>query len=174
MVEVMGSTDPNNGAKGLEWSMDAFVLDHVNTDRQMANLEAGRKKDFVPPPYNPAHPDNKWPVMIYHPSKAPEIIGVTLKGLADTRDEKKRSNQERDNEEMLELALGRDMIGTKHVWKMTPYAKPDIRVASPEEEKAAFTAQLSERDNMIRMLADTVKELKEKFDAISAPEKGKK
>jgi len=148
-LQVTGASGPNNGDNGLAESMEVFVNDHLATDRQMRNHLAGRKLTAPLPAYDPTHSDNKWPIAIHHSVRDPEIIGVSLVGLVDVPlGEKARSKQEAANEAALKHALSRPG------WQLQPYVKPNVRVLSPEEERADLLNRLREKDEKLASLAD--------------------
>ncbi len=172
-LEVTGLEGPNNGSTGHEDSMEIFVNDHIATDRKMQNFMKGVRLNTPIPPYDPKHPDNQWPVMIFHPVRQPEIIGVSLVGLKDDKatGEKKRSEAIEDNEAALKSALARP-----GGWRREPYLKPDVRVLSPEEEKSQLLSKLDEKDAKLNALADAVQKLTADAAARDAapPSKGAK
>lgn len=174
-IQVTGATGVD-GQNGHDESLETFVIDHLNTSRQLQNFAAGRKLTLPLPPYDPSHPDNHWPVMIYHAVNAPETIGVTLLGLKDdpVTKENKRTKTAMANEAALKHALGRPG------WRLEPFVKPNVRILSPEEEKANLIASIADRDAKINALADSVQRLvaenaqRDKASAPEAPQKAGK
>jgi hypothetical protein len=145
-VQVSGAGYERDGYKE---SMTKFRQAHINNTNALINIAAGRDPEEELPPYDPDHPDNKWPKMIFHPSKGELTIGKSLVGLTGTR----RRETEKENQDTLEAALN---VG----YRTTPYVKPQIAVLDPAVEKAALMKRNQELEGMITQQADALSQLK--------------
>src|SRR6185312_9959055 len=92
-VEVIGVGGEINGHGD---SIDAFRQANEGNARALLNVAEGKKKNDPRPIYNPDHPDNAWPLMVYHPEKGELIVGKSLAGVSDAR---LRKQLDADNEE---------------------------------------------------------------------------
>ena len=144
-VEVLGVQGETDGYGD---SMEAFRSSHTNNSNILLNLLEGKKKNAIRPPYDPSHPDNQWPVMVYHPEKGEKVVGQSLKGLEG----KLRNAAESDNQDALTALL-------KSGWRNEPYPKPQIAVLDPATEKAASLAREGEMRGQIVALTDLVQKL---------------
>lgn len=145
-VEVLGVPGESNGYGD---SMDAFRNAHRDNSRIILNLAAGRGKNDHAPAHDPTHPDNQWPVMVYHPEKGEKTIGVNLLGLKGAA----RKEAEQANEAALTLAV-------KLGFRSDPYLKPQIAVLDPAVEKAAIIAKNHELEGKIVAQADDISKLR--------------
>ena len=145
-VEVIGVAGESNGYGD---SMDAFRSAHENNSRIILNLAAGRKKNEPAPAFYPSHPDNAWPVMIYHPEFGEKVVGQSLLHL----DKSVRGHIEGANKAELAQLL-------KAGWRMEPYQKPQIAVLDPALEKAALVAKNRELEGKIVAQADEFSKLR--------------
>ena len=166
-LEQTGTADPNNGKDGLAKSLEAFVDDHLATSRGMQNIAMGKKATAPVPPFDPTNPDYQWPVMVYHPTLPPKIIGKPIykqykDGKEIVMDDKEKKRTIAENEAALKSQLGLEG------WQKTPYLKPDVRMLTPEEEKAALVKQINEQNQKLAALADTVQRM------TATPDKGGK
>lgn len=158
-LEQTGSGNPNNWKEGHIESMDAFVTDHLATARGMQNISEGRKMNAPLPPYDPKHPDNQWPVMIYHPTEQPMIIGRPVYKQYDKDgkeiflDDKEKKRILAQNDADLKAALAvKD-------WQTKPYLKPNVRLLTPDEERASLLKQIADQNTRLAALADTVQRM---------------
>lgn len=145
--------------QGHERSMAAFVESHESNSKALINLANGRKQNAPTPPYDPTHPDNKWPMMVHHPAKGEKPIGTNLKGVTDVS---QRVAITKANEADLKehLATG---------WRKDPYVKPQITVLDAATEKAA----LVERNRQLEGGLVAANDLIVKMEArLAALEKG--
>ena len=157
-LEQTGTADPNNGKDGLAKSLENFVDDHLATSRGMQNIAMGKKPTAPIPPFDPSHPDNQWPVMVYHPTLPPKTIGKPVftqfkDGKPVVMDEKEKKRTIAENEAALKSQLGLEG------WQKAPYLKPNVRVLTPEEEKAALVKQIDEQNQKLAALSDTVQRM---------------
>lgn len=145
-VEVLGVA---GDVDGYGDSMAAFRDSHEQNTRVLLNLAAGRKKNAPLPAFNPQHPDNAWPVMVYHPERGEKTIGVNLLGLVGGP----RQQAERDNKAALAQAQ-------KDGYRAEPYVKPQIVVLDPALEKAAMKATNDALQGQIIAQADELAKLR--------------
>jgi len=153
-VEVIGVPGESNGYGD---SMDAFRNAHRDNSRIILNLAQGRKKNDPAPAFDPAHPDNAWPLMIYHPEFGEKVIGQHLNHL----DKSVRMHLEGQNKAELAAAL-------KAGWRKEPYVKPQIAVLDPAVEKAAMKAKNDELEGKIVAQADELSKLRQAVEKLLA------
>ena len=144
-VEVIGIPGESNGYGD---SMDAFRGAHENTSRIILNLAAGRKKNAPAPIYDPSHPDNQWPVMVYHSANGEKVIGTSLAGLVGAA----RTQAERENKAALAQAI-------RDGYRQEPYQKPQIAVLDPAAEKQALADRNKELEGKIVAQQDLLAKL---------------
>lgn len=149
-VEVIGVAGEVDGYGD---SMEAFRTGHATNANILLNLAEGKKKNAPREPYVPDHPDNQWPVMVYHPAKGEKVIGVNLLGLNGTT----RKQAEADNKTALAQSV-------KDGYRAQPYIKPQIAVLDPAVEKAAMLAKNQELEGKIVAQADDLAKLRAAFD----------
>lgn len=161
-VEVLGMPGETNGYGD---SMDAFRNAHETNSRVLLNLANGRPKNATTPAHDHNHPDNRWPVMMYHPEKGSNIVGLSLAGTVGVV----RTDREESNREAVETLL-------KLGWRMEPYQKVQIALLDPATEKAALVAKNRELEGQIVSLTDTMNKILARMDAaaLAKPEKGGK
>lgn len=168
-VDVYGFGGEINGYGD---AMDAFRGAEEQNARILLNLEdirIGRergidpnklpKKNSLRAPYDPNHPDNKWPVMVYHAALGYKVIGQNLKGLTGAL----RIEAEKANQVALKAAQAEN-------WRLEQYPKPQVALLDPAAEKAALVARNVELEGKIVALTDSFTKLMARLDAI---EKGK-
>jgi hypothetical protein len=159
-VEVLGV---QGSVDGYGDSMEAFRSAHINNSNILLNLLEGKKKNAPRPAYDPAHPDNQWPVMVYHPEKGEKVVGQSLVGLSG----KLRDAAEQDNKDVLAATL-------KAGYRNEPYPKPQIAVLDPATEKKMLQDQLAQQAGQIVAVTDLVQKfLASQQPAEDAPAKGK-
>lgn len=139
-VEVLGVPNEGNGHGD---SMDAFRDSHLANSKILVNLANGRKKNAVTPPYDPEHPDNKWPLMIYHPAKGELVV---------------------KNQEGLDEAL-------QNGYRTAPYLKPQVAVLDPAAEKKAMLEKNQELEGLIIAQNDRLERMEAAFKAATEPAK---
>lgn len=144
-VEVIGMTGETNGFGD---SKEAFLTAHVSNTNVLLNLSEGKKKNDPRAPYDPKHPDNQWPVMVYHPARGEKVVGVSLGGLTGNV----RKQAEADNGKALEQAK-------KDGYRQEPYPKPQVVVLDPAQEKAALLARNQELEGKIVAQQDQINRL---------------
>lgn len=145
-VDVLGIAGEVDGYGD---SMEAFRTAHASTANQLLNLAEGKKKNAPRAAYDPDHPDNQWPIMVYHPEKGELTVGKSVVGLDGNR----RREVTVANQKALDQAL------TKDGYRKEPYLKPQIAVHDPAVEKAALQARIQEQDGKIVALSDLVQKL---------------
>jgi hypothetical protein len=136
-------------------AMDAFRASHEQNSRQLVNLANGRKKNAVIPSYDPDHPDNQWPLMVYHPEKGELAVGRNLVGLVGIV----RADAEKTNKAQLADAL-------KSGYRKEPYLKPQVVVLDPAVEKAAMLAKQNELQGVIVSQNDVLQKLMARLEAL--------
>jgi len=129
--------------------MDAFRNAHRDNSRIILNLAAGRKKNDPTPAYDPKHPDNAWPKMVYHPEKGEKTIGTNLLGLPPAV----KVQTAKENAAALAQSV-------KDGWRSEPYVKPQIAVLDPALEKAALKATNDALQGQIVAQADELAKLR--------------
>ena len=174
-VEVIGVVGETNGYGD---SMDAFREAHNGNSRILVNLMNGRKKNDFTPPYDPRHPDNQWPKMMYHPAKGELIVGKALiyfePGPFGSRIQfslggETRKQTEEDN---LEAVKEAQING----YRAEPYLKPQIAVLDPAVEKAALLAKNQELEGKVTAANDLIQRMEARLSALEHSEapRGKK
>lgn len=151
-VETIGMGGETNGYGD---SMDAFRSAHEQNTRALLNLAAKRPKNAPIPPYNPSHPDNQWPVMVFHPEKGELTVGKNLTGLTGVV----RKDVETTNKADLAMAL-------KMGYRDEPYQKPQITLLDPAVEKAAMLAKHRELEGTIVAQQDYMSKLEARLAAL--------
>jgi hypothetical protein len=151
-VETIGMGGEINGYGD---AMDAFRSSHEQNSRALINLAAGRKKNAVIPPFDPQHPDNQWPVMVYHAEKGELTVGKNLLGLVGIV----RQDAEKTNKAELNAAL-------KAGYRTEPYKKPQVVVLDPAVEKAAILAKQNELQGIIVAQNDVNQKLMARLEAL--------
>lgn len=134
---------------GHDESHAAFKASHEANTHALINLAAGRKSTAPHPPYDPNHPHNQWPVMIYHPAKAPLSVGFSLAGI---KDPEVLAKAQKANENELNFALTTG-------YRMEPYAKPQIAVHDPALEKQMALKREEEMRGQIAILNEKLAKL---------------
>lgn len=134
-VEVLGVPGESNGYGD---SMDAFRDAHRNNSRIILNLAQGRKKNAPAQDYDPDHPANQWPLMVYHPAKGEK----TVSSAAELKQAK---------------ADG---------YRNEPYLKPQIALLDPAAEKAALVAKNQELEGKLVATQDLLAKFGERLAAI--------
>lgn len=151
-VEVLGQTEVN----GHGDSMDAFRQAHEANSRALINLLEHRAKNAPLPAYDPKHPDNSWPVMVYHPAKGELTVGKNLKGVEDPA---ARQRITRENKAKYDAAIADG-------YRDEPYLKPQIAVLDPASEKKALLDRNQELEGKIAVLTDQFAKLMARIDAV--------
>lgn len=146
-VEVIGVPGESNGYGD---SMDAFRNAHRDNSRIILNLAQGRKKNDPAPEYNPSHPDNAWPTMVYHPEKGEKTIGLSLAGLS--------GSARRETENANKAALAQS---AKDGYRSEPYQKPQIALLDPAAEKLALKQKNDELEGKLVAQADELSKLRQ-------------
>jgi hypothetical protein len=125
----------------------------------LLNVAEGKKKNTPRPIYNPEHPDNAWPVMVYSadPVKPELIVGKSLVGVTDPR---QRKQIESDNEAEYKKAIAAG-------YRDEPYAKPQIAVLDPAQEKLELKRKNDELQAQINALADQFAKLSAKPEPVT-------
>ncbi len=139
-VEVIGVGGEINGHGD---SMDAFRTANEQNARALLNVAEGKKKNEPRPPFNPDHPDNQWPVMVYSAEKGELTVGKSLVGLAGSL----RLETEKNNKAALAQSV-------KDGYRSEPYIKPQVVVLDPATEKAELKRKNDELQGQITALND--------------------
>lgn len=144
-VEVLGAGGEINGHGD---AFEAFVQANNSNATMLLNVAEGKKKNAIRAPYNPDHPDNAWPVMVYSvdPAKPEMTVGKSLAGVTDPR---LRKLIESDNEAEYKKAVASG-------YRDEPYPKPQIAVLDPAAEKLELKRKNDELQGQITALTDLV------------------
>jgi hypothetical protein len=145
-VEVLGVANEGNGHGD---TMDSFRQAEIANSRILINLANGRKKNAPTPAYDPDHPDNASPKMMFHPGLGERIVGVSLVGLTD---EDERTARERSNQKAVAQAKADG-------YREAPYPKVQIALLDPAAEKKALQDKLTEQSGQITALSEQVNKL---------------
>jgi hypothetical protein len=150
-VEVLGAGAGEVNGHGD--SFEAFVQANDSNARMLLNVAEGKKKNTPRPIYNPEHPDNAWPVMVYSadPVKPELVVGKSLVGVTDPR---QRKQMEADNE--AEYKKATTPLPNGLGYRDEPYAKPQIVVLDPAQEKLDLKRKNDELQGQITALTDLV------------------
>ncbi len=158
-VEILGNGGEVNGYGD---SMEAFRnADRMNANALLNHMESKPKNAFRPE-YDPRHPDNQWPVMLYHAEHGEKVVGVNLKGLEGFM----REDAEKRNKEALKAAKE---DGYRH----EQYMKPRVVVLDPAIEKAALLARAQRAEGQVVALNDAFAKMEERLNALEKTKKAK-
>lgn len=152
MVEILGNGGEINGYGD---SMEAFRnAERLNANALLNHMERKPKNAFRPE-YDPRHPDNQWPVMLYHPEHGEKVIGINLKGLSGLM----REDAEKRNKQAMKdtLAAG---------YRTEQYMKPRVVMLDPAAEKEALIARNKELEGKIVVLTDMFSKLMTRLDSV--------
>lgn len=158
-VQVQGEVETD----GYGDSMEAFRTAHAENTKILLNLadgKTGRRKNDPRPAYNPAHPDNAWPQMVYHPEKGHLEVGASVAKLP----EEMKGGQVKKNQNALDAAL-------KGGYRKEPYLKPKVAVADAGTEKAEMIRKNLELQGQITAQNDALAKLQQTVDALAAAKK---
>lgn len=145
-VEVLGVANEGNGHGD---TMDSFRTAEISNSKVLLNLAAGRKKNAPHPHYDPAHDDNAWPKMMFHPGLGERTVGVSLVGITD---EDARADKEKSNQKAVAQAKADG-------YRDEPYPKVQIALLDPAAEKKALQDKITEQDGKLVALSDMVSKL---------------
>lgn len=132
-----------------------FKRGHEENSAGLLNVLEGKKARAPRPPYDPNHPDNKWPIMVHHASKGELTVGTNLKGVT-LPSERERITAE--NEKALAEALA---VG----YRRQPFVKPQIAIADPATEKALLVKKIAELEGQNALLSERFQQLMDRLDA---------
>src|ERR1700721_194422 len=160
-VEVIGVGQGE--IDGYGDNMEAFRTEHHKTSQIVENLRLGRKKNAFPAPYDPNHPDNQWPVMVYHPAKGELVVGKSLVGISDGPGERNgpRARGEALNKQELDAAL-------KAGYRREPFVKPQVVVLDAATEKAALVAKNNELQGQVVAQSDLIAKMNARLEALES------
>ena len=136
--------DQQFGINGHEKSIAIFRRAHVENSTALINHAEGKPVDHERPPYDPSHPDNKWPLMVHHAEKGELTVGRSLVGVEDPMTRNKITAA---NEKALAAAVASG-------YRAEPYPKPQVVVLDPATEKAELKRKNDELQGQITALTD--------------------
>lgn len=142
-VEVLGV---GNEVDGHGDSVEAFRNANNSNAAALLNVSEGKKKNAPRPVHDPRHPDNHYPVMLYHSEYGEKIFGVSLLGVRDVAERKRLTS---DNDGIVKAAIAAG-------YRAEPYIKPKIAVLDPAVEKAEMLRKNQEMEGRITALTDLV------------------
>lgn len=145
-VEVLGVANEGNGHGD---TMDLFRTAEIANSKVLLNLANGRKKNAPQPFYDPAHSDNAWPQMMFHPGLGERTVGVSLVGVTD---EDARTALEKSNQKAVAQAKADG-------YRDEPYPKVQIALLDPAAEKKAMQDRITEQDGKLVALSEMVTKL---------------
>ncbi len=151
-VEILG-----NGGEidGYGDSMEAFRnAERMNANALLNHMEH-KKKNAFRPEYDPRHPDNQWPVMLYHAENGEKVCGANLKGLSGLI----REDTEKRNKAEMKFMQSSG-------WRTEPYLKPRVVVLDPAVEKEALIARNKELEGKIVALNDQFSKIMARIDSV--------
>ncbi len=158
-VEILGNGGEVNGYGD---SMEAFRnADRMNANALLNHMERKPKNAFRPE-YDPRHPDNQWPVMLYHAEHGEKVVGVNLKGLEGFM----REDAEKRNKEALKKMLSDE-------WQYEQFMKPRVAVLDPAIEKAALIARAQHAEGQVVALNHAFIKLEERLNSLEKTKKAK-
>ena len=143
------------GADGHADSMEAFITSHNQNSTALLNLAEGKPAKAARPAYDPAHPDNAWPLML-HSSKGEITIGKSLKGVTNQAERAAiaKANELAKREAM---ALG---------YRPEPFVKPQVAVLDPATEKANMQKRNDELQAALMAQGDQMAKLQASIEEL--------
>lgn len=149
--------NPEFGKDGLQDSLADFQHAHfvntngiLNASENIGKPASQHKKVNAPrPPYDPNHPDNKWPIMVHHSVHGELSVGKSLVGVTNPTE---RVAITKENEKAMASALAGG-------YRKEPFLKPQVVVNDSATEKALLLRRLAEQDSMVTMLNEKLEKL---------------
>lgn len=154
-VQALGKTFGQDGHKK---TVAETWRAHVTNSNALLNLTEGKDAEEPREPYYRGHPDNQWPVMVYHPAKGELTIGKNLKGV--TKQDERVAIIKQNQQDLKDALAGG--------YRKEPYPVVKALVMDPATEKAAALAREQELRGQNTMLADLVTKLSTRLDAMEA------
>lgn len=148
--------DKNFGIDGHSKSLKQFRRAHEDNSGALINLAEGLDTDAPRPAYDPANPDNQWPLMVHHPAKGELTIGTNLKGVSDP---KERDRIMRSSNKALDGALASG-------YRLEPYVKPQTAALSTAEQLHASLKREEDLKGTLAVLFDRQEKLQASIDAL--------
>ena len=143
------------GADGFADSHEGFLTAHEQNSKALINLAEGKPAKAARPAYDPAHPDNAWPLML-HSSKGEITIGKSLKGVTNQGERAAiaKANELAKREAM---ALG---------YRPEPFVKPQVAVLDPATEKANMQKRNDELQAALMAQGDQMAKLQASIEEL--------
>ena len=145
-VEVFGIAQEIDGHGD---AMEAFRTANNSNAAMLLNVSEKKKKNAPRPVYDPRHPDNGWPKMVYSAERGELVVGKSLVGVED---QGLRKRIVAENEAAIKEAFANG-------YRTEPYIKPRVAVLDPAVEKAEMLRKNQEMEGRIVALTDLVTKL---------------